>query len=476
MLRHYLFRLGLSAALALALLPGSARADPHIDERFYEYYQRHDGMRVLGYPLTDLVELDGYPAQYFEKGRLEDHSGEPVAAGWSMMYGRLAAELVERALPSNVSGTSISYADLHNAADPSYRHGAPAQLRGGTQPTHDGMFVPYDAQLRVAPGYYVAPFFWAYITRADLFPGGWLHDIGLPLTDTQPATAIKQGELRSIAIQAFERAILTYDIQNPEDWQVERANIGADALGAHPSFSSGPIELPRAGQATTLPLHVLAHVGKPGAQATALLRWQDGTELSLALPVLRDEHGRGLVIGSLCWQSLCWQMPASQAVTFELRDDAGALLARQQIWMLNYADPEVQEVTLYWAQGNNIWPMLHHIPRSERPAKAALEALLWGPPLQNPSGFTTALPTPEQVLAAPEREADWGARVVLHSLTIADGVATADFSQELAAYHGDMQRMALGREQIVHTIAQFGGVRQVRILIEGLTEAVVALP
>lgn len=473
MLRLALFRLALASALALALLPaGQGRADPQVDERFQEYYRQYDGMRVLGYPLTELVEVAGYPAQYFEKGRLEDHRGEPVAAGWALMYGRLAAELIEQDAAASVSGTSLSYADLRHAADPLYRHAPPNSLRGGTAPAHDGVFVPYDSQLRPAPGYYIAPFFWAYINRPELFPGGWLHDVGLPLADVQQATALKQGELRTIIIQAFERAILTYDAHNPAGWQVERANIGSDALGALPGLA-GPIEVPAANAAVTLPLHVLARVGQPGATVTATLRWQDGAEVAQSVPVLRGEHGRGLVFGNLSWPGQDWQLPASQSATLELRDAAGALLARQQIWVLNYADPEVREVTLYWVQGNNVWPMLQHIPRATRLADATLDALLWGPPQPNPSGFITALPTPERVLASPLRAPDWGPRATLRSLTIIDGVASADFSQELAAYRDNAQLRSLAHEQIAHTLKQFAGVQQVRILIDGRIDATV---
>ena len=82
--------------MLLALLPGAVHAGPGVAEPFRAYYEQHQGMRVLGNPLTSLVEVDGYLAQYFEKGRLEDHRAEPVTPDWAFMYGRLAAELIER--------------------------------------------------------------------------------------------------------------------------------------------------------------------------------------------------------------------------------------------------------------------------------------------------------------------------------------------------------------------------------------------
>ena len=81
--------------------------------------------------------------------------------------------------------------------------------------------------------------------------------------------------------------------------------------------------------------------------------------------------------------------------------------------------------------------------------------------------FTTALPTPEQVLAFPGRTADWGPRVTLRSLTLADGIAVADFSKELAAYGGESRRASLIHAQITRTLLEFPAVRDVQITIDG---------
>ncbi|HYF61932.1 MAG TPA: hypothetical protein VD886_03910, partial [Herpetosiphonaceae bacterium] len=89
-------------------------------------------------------------------------------------------------------------------------------------------------QLAPGPGHYVPRRFWAYVTRADLFPGGWLHDVGLPLTEALSARVTKGGVEREIIIQAFERTILTDDPLNPDVFQIERANVGSDYLAATP--------------------------------------------------------------------------------------------------------------------------------------------------------------------------------------------------------------------------------------------------
>jgi len=337
---------------------------------------------------------------------------------------------------------------------------------------HDGMFVPYDPQLRPSPGYVVAPYFWAYMNRTNLFPGGWLHDVGLPMSDTFTAVTSKQGERRTIVMQAFERTVLTYDMRNPAGWQVERGNIGADALRTLPE-PVGPIEIPAARARVTLPLHILAHLGQPGGQVIARLRWQDGTELMRLFPVLRGADGQGLLIGTLNWMNEGPPpQPATQPARLQLLSDAGQLQAQQTITVLSASDPDTQLITLYWLLGEQVVPVQQRIPRTVRIGTAALNELLWGPGPPNLAGFSTAIPTPEQVLSYPGRAPGWGSRVTLRSLTIADGVATADFSKELKAYGGGSLRVKLIRQQIMQTLVQFPTVREVRIAIEGQTEGV----
>ena len=120
--KRHLLRIVAVIAL-LALLPiGAAQAGQaarEVAEPFRDYYAQHQGIRVLGYPLTDLLEVDSYPAQYFEKGRIEDHRSEITNPKWAFMYGRLAVELVERNDPDRlllqsgltmcISSGSISY-------------------------------------------------------------------------------------------------------------------------------------------------------------------------------------------------------------------------------------------------------------------------------------------------------------------------------------------------------------------------------
>jgi hypothetical protein len=240
-----------------------------------------------------------------------------------------------------------------------------------------------------------------------------------------------------------------------------------------PQAASLGIEIPAADQAVTLPLHILARVGQPGEQVTASLRWQDGTELIDTFTTLRGEDGRGLLIDSLDWKMESQPpQPPSQPAELELRNAAGAVLARQPVRVLSHDDPDAMQITLYFVLGEQLQPVQRTVPKTQGVGAAALEELLWGPPPLNLAGFETAIPIPEEVLNYHARESDWGPRVTLRGLTISDGVATADFSQELRSYAGGSLRVMLIRQQIEQTLRQFPTVQEVRIAIEGETEAV----
>jgi spore germination protein GerM len=125
------------------------------------------------------------------------------------------------------------------------------------------------------------------------------------------------------------------------------------------------------------------------------------------------------------------------------------------------------EIVLYWVVGEELQPEYRRIPSTQAVGTAALELLLAGP--QQP-GLSTAIPTPEEVQSYPGRQADWGDRVRLLGLTIEDGVATANFSQEMRAYGGGSARVHMIREQITQTLLQFPTVQEVRIAVEGEVE------
>ncbi len=245
-------------------------------------------------------------------------------------------------------------------------------------------------------------------------------------------------------------------------------------LSSSVSPGGSAIEIPASGESVTLPLHILAHVGQPGDQVTAVLRWQDGNERSFQFTVLSDEHGQGLVIGTPPWWPDVPPQPPTQPATLSIRDSANRVLAEQPVRVLSPNDPGTQAIQLYWTVSGTdlVRPETRHIVRTERVGAAALRELLWGPPPMSQIGYETALPTPEQVLRYPGRQPDWGSRVTLLGLTIEDGVATANFSKEMRAYGGGSLRVKLIHDQISQTLRQFPSVREIRIAIEGETEGV----
>jgi lipoprotein-anchoring transpeptidase ErfK/SrfK len=198
---------------------------------FRGYYEQNGGALSLGNSQTGLLRQGTMPVQYFDKGRLEDHSASVADPAWRVQRGRLTVELMERTPQFMVSGSTTSYAELKALG--ATMHAPPEWFTGGTGTLDDGtIFVPYDAALRPAHGYIVPPYFWQYLNRADVFPAGWLAAAGLPVTDVFPTIVYKDGVPRQVMMQAYERIVLTYDAMNPADWQVEMGNIGWDAMVA----------------------------------------------------------------------------------------------------------------------------------------------------------------------------------------------------------------------------------------------------
>lgn len=192
----------------------------------------------MGRAIAPPTRVDGLDAQYFEKGRMEDHSQEVSDLNWKFMYGLLADQLQQARANIPVGGDSstVSYANVNLLANPERRVAPPSHFFSGVLRNEDGsVFVPYHASLQREAGHNVPAVFWDYINRLDLFPGGWLHDIGLPMTEAIDAT-VDKGDVkdRKILVQAFQRTVLTYDPANPAEWQVERANVGTDYQKALP--------------------------------------------------------------------------------------------------------------------------------------------------------------------------------------------------------------------------------------------------
>ena len=216
----------------LRLTEPQARAD-------LDYLGQVIAQIMLGRAIGPAVVSNGLPVQLFEKGRLEDHSANTaLPPEWRFQYGQLVDELVQAGarLPIGGDTSTLTYADLRAPAAPEARIAPPAGFTGPTATLTDGsVFIPFTADLSPAPGHVVPPRFWAYINRTEIFPGGWLHDIGLPITEPLEALVDKGADKgRRIVLQAFQRTILTDDPLNSPQWQIERANVGTDYALAFP--------------------------------------------------------------------------------------------------------------------------------------------------------------------------------------------------------------------------------------------------
>jgi hypothetical protein len=208
-------------------------------EPFADYYWRHQGERTLGRIHSPLVEINGYRMQYFEKGRLEDHRHLTDNPAHAVAYSRLTVDLIATAPDIPVNGLPISYGEL--AERGTARHTPPPGFVSGTMQTADGVYVSAEPGNPGAGGYMVPFQFWTYINRAHLFPGGWVHDIGLPLTNAfHLLVPADDGSEKRLVVQAFERTVLTLDLEERYEWPVQRLNIGTDAAwvyGTAPSYT-----------------------------------------------------------------------------------------------------------------------------------------------------------------------------------------------------------------------------------------------
>ena len=220
-----------------------------VDPQFLNYYVQVDGPRTLGGAISPVtLTVDGLPAQYFEKARLENRTSQNRTGNpaFNFEFGLLVDEMKAVRSLQNIGGdrSNITYDTIQTESEEARREAPPAGFTGNVQVRADGsVFIPFTADLSPAAGHVVPAYFWEFMNRADFFPAGWLHDIGLPLTRALPAvvdkgriigTTINRVVNAPITIQAFQRSILTYDPANPEGFLTERANTGTEYMGVFP--------------------------------------------------------------------------------------------------------------------------------------------------------------------------------------------------------------------------------------------------
>lgn len=124
------------------------------------------------------------------------------------------------------------------------------------------------------------------------------------------------------------------------------------------------------------------------------------------------------------------------------------------------AAPAPLPVAIFLARGGNLEAVFRSlsVPPEEGP-RAALEALVAGPTaFEARQGYGGVLPP----------------STVVRGVTVADGVATADFSRELvtrsAEVGGGSRGEALALHAIYLTLVQFPDVERVKVLVEGQSE------
>lgn len=228
------------------------------------------------------------------------------------------------------------------------------------------------------------------------------------------------------------------------------------------------IDYPANNAQVTLPLHVQVHLSKHPGDVVVRLRWADGQELSQKYTPLADQFGHDWVVDSLDWTGEgpppAWK---SGPATLQVLDAASnSVLVTKSVTYLSSGDPGTMQVKLYWYAGNNLQQVTRTITRTQQVASAAVSELLWGIGPRNFAGFTSAIPSPAEVLAYKGRTAEWGPRVTLRKLTVTNGIANVDLSREAQAF-GGAKEVGQITDQITATLKQFSAVTQVNITVEG---------
>jgi hypothetical protein len=311
----------------LSLLPAAVSrtfAQTTAAEPFAAYYWQHHGVQTLGHVQSPLLEMDGMRVQYFEKGRLEDHRHLTDNPAEAVGYAPLTRYLIDVAPDLAVDGLPFTYGDLRNHY--SSMQEPPAGFAGGVTPTEQGMFVPADYALGPVAGYVVPFQFWTYINRQSLFPGGWMHDVGLPITYAfNIVVAAEDGSERHLVVQAFDRTVLLLDLTERYNWAVRRANIGTDAVwvyGGEPTFTAHappppdllPADAPRRIEVDLARQWVAAYQGDQLVFDAPISSGKDGFETPTGQWRIYAKHPRKTLRGS--YNGETWNVPDVPSVMF----------------------------------------------------------------------------------------------------------------------------------------------------------------
>ncbi len=118
--------------------------------------------------------------------------------------------------------------------------------------------------------------------RQDLLVD-WLYLIGHPASEPYWITTNIDGEPQELLVQVYERRVLTYNPNNPPQWQVEMSNVGRDYLLWRYELTSSP-PLPNFIRPDNINATVEPPEGPAGTQfAVTLFGFEPGEDISIWL-------------------------------------------------------------------------------------------------------------------------------------------------------------------------------------------------
>jgi LPXTG-site transpeptidase (sortase) family protein len=181
---------------------------------FRQFYDRHGGLPIFGYPVTEVYIEDGRPVQYFERARFEWHA--TLALVQLGHLGRWAAQ--ER---------------MHLSA-----------FQPLAQPPQEGMFF-YET------GHSLRGAFLAYWQQ-----NGALDAFGYPLSEEFEEVNAQDG--RAYVVQYFERARFELHVGPTGRPLVQLGHLGRQYLAAHPApaWATQPVSSASQAWSAVRPTHI----------------------------------------------------------------------------------------------------------------------------------------------------------------------------------------------------------------------------
>ncbi len=185
--------------------PGSPRWFPETGHTlaysFRVFWEKHGGLPILGYPLTEVFVEDGRPVQYFERSRLEWHADQGLV---------LAGHLGRWAADGNAEHPAFAVAESRANEGRDYFVETGHNLGGSFQQ------------------------FWHL--------NGGLPVFGFPLSEEFPEVNPTDGQ--TYLVQYFERGRFEWHPDLPPQWQVLLGQLGRQYLEAErpaPDWTLQPV-------------------------------------------------------------------------------------------------------------------------------------------------------------------------------------------------------------------------------------------